>query len=163
MEREAKRQLERQGKRGDFGEGFEVYLPLELFEDKKGVMCSRAFLPTYIFARVPLQIAKWRSIFGTHGVKGVMGVTTSRSLGVADAVIARLRAQEEGGFIKLGLLEDAPAPSFQPGQKVRLDNGLEGVFVKKLDQRKAIFQLVIFGRDSRHTVDLKRLAASEGA
>ncbi len=159
MEVEAKWRLEEQARRGVFGDGFEVYLPLRLFENRKGEMCSRAFLPNYLFARVPLEVTQWRELFGTRGVKGVLGVSGARSWGVADKFVQGIKAHEEGGYIKLGLLDDGPTPHFEEGQRVRLSNGLEGMFMEKVDARRGLILLSIFQRDSPYRVDLKALTA----
>lgn len=75
----AKQQLEDQARKGKLGEGFEVYLPLRLYEDSKKVTCPRPFLPNYLFARVTTHMADWRGVFSTRGVKGVLGVGGARA------------------------------------------------------------------------------------
>lgn len=162
QEKRAKEQLEQQ--RAAFGAGFEVYLPLKLVTDRyrKGELTAGPFFPRYLFARVDLRLASWKRIWSTLGVHGILGASPERPYGVADWVIERLQAQEDAGFMRIGLESDqARGPSFKPGDVVRVAGSpLEGVFLT-LDDRKRVAILVsLFGRDSRVTVDLAKLRST---
>ena len=156
QERRARHELRQQG--------FETYLPMKLFQvvsgPRKGELMAAPFLPRYLFARVPVNLADWREIFSTYGVAGVLGYSQARAYGVKDALIQRMMDQEEGGFIKLGLPDDAVA--FARGQRVRCDElGVEGVFEEMLhervDEKRCAFLVKGMGRDSRFTIDLRKL------
>lgn len=144
----AKRELENQG--------FEVYLPMKLFENKARELRAAPFFPRYMFVRVSTWAELWRSIFSTFGVSGVLGCTFTRVVGVRDEVVAGLKAREEGGYIKIGLAEGAKA--LASGDRViEPDWGLEGVFMERVDARRAAILVSFMGRDSRFVVDLRTL------
>jgi transcriptional antiterminator RfaH len=143
QERRAKRELENQA--------FEVYLPMRLYENRKGVTMATPFFPRYLFARVTLQVERWKSIYGTLGVAGVLG-RPECPIGVQDWVIERIKAQEEAGFIKL-----AEASVLKKGERYRdVVTGLEGVFHEAVDEKRALLLTQYMG-DSRMTVDIRRL------
>lgn len=150
----AKRELENQG--------YEVYLPMRLFENKAKELRAAPFFPRYLFARVPVRVELWRSIFSTFGVSGVLGCSPARAVGVSDQVVDGIRAREEAGFIKLGLTEQA-AP-LERGQRVSEPEwGLEGTFIERVDAKRAAILVSFMGRDSRFVVDLRTLKAADTA
>ena len=153
QERRAKRELEQQG--------FETYLPMRLSMNRKTrAMVALPFFPRYMFAKVGLSIQEWGKIWYTFGVHGLLG-TAEQPVGVKEHFIERIRAQEEAGFIKIGL--EADGPQFEPGQKVRtLDEfGFEGIFTERLDGKRALILVSFLGRDSRFTVDLRKLKSAD--
>jgi transcriptional antiterminator RfaH len=148
-------------------QGFDVYLPMRLASirrpNRNGVrdLVARPFLPGYLFVRTSLALGDWRRIWSTFGVKSLLG-SEERPTAVRDWVIERIREQEEGGFIKLGLLADAPA--FARGERVQLHNLdlVEGLFLEQIDDRRASILVSLLGRDSRVTVDLAKLRPAGG-
>lgn len=150
QEIKAKAELERQG--------FEVYLPMRLFENRKRELQASPFFPRYLFARVPVIVEQWRSIFSTYGVASVLGCTGTRAIGVKDALVERVRAQEEGGYIKIGLRK-ADSPHFMTGERVRVGTawGIEATFIEPVDARRATILVSLLGRDSQVVVDLSKL------
>lgn len=159
---------ERRAKHELANQRFEVYLPMKLYEaasgPKKGQLLAAPFFKGYLFARVPVSLADWREIFSTYGVAGVLGYSQARAYGVKDVFIQRIRDQEEGGFIKLGLPDDV-AP-LRAGQRVACDElGVEGVFEQMLnervDEKRCSFLVSAMGRDSRVSVDLRKLRACD--
>lgn len=154
QERRAKRELEQQG--------FEVYLPLRLAMNRKTqALVALPFFPRYMFARVGLGIEEWGKIWYTFGVHGLLG-SAERPIGVKDELVDRIRAQEEAGFIKIGL--EAAGPRFAAGERVRTvdEIGFEGIFQERIDDRRALILVSFLGRDSRFTVDLRKLKSAEG-
>lgn len=145
-------------------QGFEPYLPLKLVLNRKTQqLVALPFFPGYLFARTGLLMSDWGRIWNTRGVSGVLGShVDGRPVGVRDELIERIRAQEEGGYIKLGLETDGP--KFERGQRVRVDGdlGIEGLFVKRLDRERCELLVSLLGRDSRLTVDLRKLRATGG-
>jgi transcription antitermination factor NusG len=140
-----------------FGEGFEVYLPMRLFENARRETCSRPFLPGYLFAKVTALTTDWRALFSTRGVRGVLGVTSQRTLGLKDEVVERIRAREDAGFIRLGLEADGAPKAFVRGQKVRWDDMIDGMFMERVDRNRGLILVSLFGRDSPQLVDLRKL------
>lgn len=154
----AKRELEDQARKGKLGEGFEVYLPLRLSE-WRGVATPKPFLPNYLFARVSNRMGDWRGVMGTRGVRGVLGVTAQRAFGLQDRIVERIKAQEESGYVRLGLAPDRVERTFEKGQAVKVDNLVEALFLEKVDARRGLILYSFFnGRDSRRVVDLRRLS-----
>lgn len=140
-------------------QGFEVYLPMKLSQNKKRELISSPFFRRYLFARVPADVSEWREIFSTYGVAGVLGFSAGRAYGLKDVAIDELRGREEGGYIKIGLAEE-PKP-FEHGQRVVTEDGVEGIFDAVLnesdDNKRAAFLVNCMGRQTRFTVDLRQL------
>lgn len=145
-ERTAKDELEDQG--------FEVYLPMQLYqEQRKGEIRARPFFPRFLFARVTLQVERWKSIYTTRGVRSVLGHGMLPH-GLKDEVIERIRAAEDGGFIRMGLAEDC---HFKRGDRVAA-GPLEGIFHERVDARRVVILVSLLQRtDSPVTVDLRKL------
>lgn len=152
----AKRELERQG--------FEVYLPMKLFEDKWKNVRSTAFFQRYLFARIDVMAQDWRRIFSTGGVTSLLGCTLERPpIGVAEYVIERIKAQEEAGYIRMmGEIADRKAGRrFGAGEVVRMSGSpLEAVFLEPVDSKRAVILVSLLGRESRLTVDLAKLRSA---
>lgn len=143
-------------------QGFEPYLPMKLsLNVKKQQLVAMPFLPGYLFGRTGLGVAAWGKIWNTRGVHAVLG-SGDRPIAVRDAVIERIRLQEEAGYIRVGL--EADASRFTPGQKVRVmgDLGIEGLFLESVDRKRATLLVSLLGRDSRLTVDIRKLRAAGG-
>jgi transcription antitermination factor NusG len=105
QERLARLRLEQQG--------FEVYLPMKLAQNRRRELVASPFFPKYLFARVTLAVDRWKSIYSTIGVAGVLGRGETPT-GVKDEVVERIRAQEDAGFIRMGLDEGGPDVLFGP-------------------------------------------------
>jgi transcriptional antiterminator RfaH len=146
-------------------QGFDVYLPMRLASIRRPGrsnvrdLVARPFLPGYLFVRTSLSLGDWRRIWSTFGVKGLLG-SEERPAAVRDWVVDRIRDQEEGGFIKLGLEADRPA--FDRGARVQLAglDQVEGMFLEQIDERRASILVSLLGRDSRVTVDLAKLRSA---
>lgn len=158
QERRARLELERQG--------FPVYLPMKLAMDRRpgraGQLLASPFFPRYLFAQVSLAVGDWKKIWYTIGVQGLLG-TNERPIGVKDTLVERIRAAEEDGFIKIGL--EADGPRFERHQRVVVEVGgvdIEGVFMERVDEKRASLLVSCLGRDSRFTVDLRKLRSAGG-
>lgn len=159
QERRAARELQQQA--AEFGEAFEVYLPMKLSMNRRRELVASPFFPRYLFARMDLRLSSWKKIWATYGVSGLLGGSADRPFGLADWVIERLRAQEDAGFIRMGLEADAAACGFGGGDMVRVAGGvLEGVFLERVDEKRAAILVSLLGRDSRVTVDLAKLRSA---
>lgn len=150
QERRARRELELQG--------LETYLPMNLTMNRRTrEMVAMPFFPRYLFARVSLDSGVWKKIWHTYGVHGLLG-NGERPVGVKDALIERIKAAEEAGYIKIGL--EADGPRFDRGEKVVCESGdlaFEGVFQQRVDEKRAMILVSCLGRDSRFVVDLRKL------
>lgn len=155
---------ERQARYNLEAQGFEPYLPMKLTMNRKTrQLVALPFFPGYLFARTGLLMSDWGKIWNTRGVAGVLGShVDGRPVGVREELIDRIRAQEEDGYIKIGL--EADGPKFEKGQRVRIegDLGIEGLFVKRVDRERCELLVSLLGRDSRLTVDLRKLRATGG-
>lgn len=153
QERRARYELDRQG--------FETYLPMRLSMNRKTrQLVAAPFFPRYLFARVSLDFGDWRKVWYTYGVHGLLG-TSERPVGVADELVDRIRAQEEAGYIKVGL--EAQGQTFARGEPVRMDEwGIDGVFQELVDEKRALLLVSFLGRDSRFVVDLRKLRSAKG-
>lgn len=152
----AKPQQERRAKRELENQGFEVYLPMRLFQNKRLETIALPFFPRYLFCKVVLdaRVVRWKAIYSTLGVAGVLGPPEC-PIGVKDLVIEEIRAHEEAGFVKMA--EEIKGPKFELGGRYRDDRtGIEGLFVERVDDKRAILLTRLFG-DSRMTVDIRRL------
>lgn len=146
QETRAKRELQ--------GQGFEVYLPMKLSQNKRREMVAAPFFPRYLFAKVTLQVERWKSIYTTLGVSSVLG-NAGLPIGLKDEVVDRIKAAEDGGFIRLGLSE---AGKYVRGQRVAVGaEGLEAVFEERVDAKRVAILVSMFRRDSRVVVDLNKL------
>lgn len=146
-------------------QGFPVYLPMKLYENRRKEVVSSPFFPRYLFAQIDVGGEEWRRVWSTIGCHSLLGATPTRPpAGVADWVIERVRQQEEGGYIRMMgevmARQAAPRP-FTEGQIVRMAGSpLEAVFVEQVDSKRAAILVSLLGRDSRVTVDLAKLRAT---
>lgn len=140
----------------------EVYLPMKLVEDRRKRLIGVPFLPGYLFVRVSANVSAWRGLYSTEGVAEVVGVKPNRIIALREFVIERIRAQEDGGFIKLGLRRDA-AKEFKNGDAVRVcdDLALEGLFDEVIDAKRCWILTNLLGGKTRAVVDLAKLAPRE--
>jgi transcriptional antiterminator RfaH len=146
-ERTAREHLERQR--------YEVYLPMRLHLDRKGELVARPFFPRFMFVRLDLLAQPWRPILSTVGVRSMM-MSGDHPMWIKAKHIDRLKAQEEGGFIKL-CERPQMVERFKEGQAVRLSgfglDMLEATFSEPVDEARVAILVSLFGRDSRVVVD----------
>jgi transcriptional antiterminator RfaH len=138
---------------------FECYLPLMLREDKiYRRTYAAAFFPGYVFVKLDLTRGEWWAVYSTPGVLWVLGV--DHPVGVKGTVIEGIRQREEAGFIKIA--EAANLPDIKPNQVVTVTDGspfagLDCLFQEYVDGKRAVLLVSLFGRDSRLTVDWRKL------
>lgn len=136
-------------------QGFEVYLPMKMGMGARGV---RPFFPRYLFARVTGDVRRWQSIFSTIGVHRVF-TSRERIVGVRDAFIESIRAQEVEGLLKAGVGVEVVCP-FSEGDQV-LMGAVSAIFQERVDDRRALILVQMLGAAHAVTVDLSKLEASE--
>lgn len=137
-------------------QGFEVYLPRTVKRTRhkrRGVATvTIPLFPRYLFVRVDLDAAPWRSINGTYGVANLISFG-ERPAALADAIIDEIKGREdETGNISLVALD-----SFKPGEKLEIAEGPfkdhTGIFQCKTDRERVIVLLNLLGRDVSVKVD----------
>jgi transcriptional antiterminator RfaH len=156
-EQEAQRRLQDQD--------LEVYLPMMLqriAHARRITWQPRPFLPGYLFLHLSPDQCRWTSIRSTRGVVGPVRFGTRCP--VIDAeIIARFRHRENAdGHIVLDTCR--PESPFTEGQRVRVLDGamadLEGVFLCKRGEERALLFMQLLQRRIKVTVDISRLAAA---
>lgn len=135
-------------------QGFEIYLPMQLPRGRAGV---RPFFPGYLFARITQDVGRWQAIFSTIGVHTVF-TCRERLIGVKDAFLDAIRAQEVAGLLDAGVGVEVICP-FEQGDEV-LAGPLTGIFQERVDVRRAAILVSLLGVESVVTVDLSKLTAS---
>jgi transcriptional antiterminator RfaH len=105
-------------------QNFQIYVPLELKRVRHARRVQdvrRPLFPGYIFARVVPELAMWRPIASTVGVRALVRVGDRPAL-LDGRFIEALRAREIDGVIA------KPASPYEIGQEVRLNGGpLDGI------------------------------------
>ena len=139
--------------------GFEVYLPMAITERPRterrpAAKLVRPFLPGYLFARVDALADDWGALYSTIGIKAIMR-SGDQPLALPDEIVARIKAREELGLIKL------PAPTadarWSRGDAVKVSfptYDIDAVFEELLDTNRAAVFVSLLGRVTRQEVDL---------
>lgn len=129
----------------------EAYLPQYLKTNHKREVFAQPFFPGHLFVRMGLATPRWQGLYSARGVQAVLGAGGKPSP-IDDAVIAKIREKEEGGYVKLGLEEAAPT-QLQRGDavQVRIAVGfghqlVEGLFVERVDKRRCTILLNLLGQ-----------------
>lgn len=141
-------------------QGFEVYLPMRLTRGRDGKGGVAPFFPRYLFVQVTAEVRRWQAIFSTIGVARVF-CAGERPVGVKDKFIERIREKEIDGLLHVGVPLELDCP-FKTQDPV-LYGVIEGVFMERVDARRATILVSLLGRDSRVTVDLHELQAQSSA
>lgn len=110
------------------------------------------FFPSYLFARLDLEVERWRSVNGTYGVRCLLAfgeLPAPVPDGFVEALIAR---EAEGESL-------APAlPDLQPGDALVLEDGafkdMVGRFERLADHERVTLLLDLMGRAVRVTAPL---------
>ncbi len=141
-EEKARINLERQG--------FNPYLPRFLRERRHARRCDLVktpLFPGYIFVRLDLDTAPWRSINGTMGVSHLI-CNGERPAAMPDGVVEEIAAREgDNGLIRL------EPRTFQKGEALRIVSGALtdcfGLFEKMADRDRVVLLLDLLGRKVR--------------
>lgn len=137
-------------------QGFEVYLPMRLTRGRDGKGGVAPFFPRYLFVRVTPYVRRWQAIFSTIGVARVF-CAAERPIGVKDRFIEAIRELEIDGLLNVGVPLQLDCP-FKQRDPV-LYGVIQGVFLERVDARRATILVSLLGRDSHVTVDLHELHA----
>lgn len=142
-------------------QGFEAYLPRysrERRHARRRDIVKAPLFPGYIFVRLDLEAAPWRSINGTLGVSHLV-CNGDRPAVVPDGVVEEIRARENSD----GLIPLTP-DQFQKGDALRIVSGALaecfGLFEKMADRDRVVLLLDLLGRKVRVKAPLDVVAAS---
>lgn len=127
----------------------EYYLPR--------LVTGEPLFPGYLFVRSP--DGRWRFLEGTFGVIRVVRGDAGPAV-LPAREIARLRAMEgTSGFVELP--QHGYASNFQPGERVRVDDGpfigFEGLCEGMTGRERVEVLLHLFGRETRVTLEPHQL------
>jgi transcriptional antiterminator RfaH len=111
--------------------------------------------PGYLFARFQLD-THYRAVAYARGVRKIVAFGTLAAT-VEDEIIEGIRARLHDGYLTV------PAPSFMPGQIMRIQTGpfqgLEAVFVREMsDHERVVLLLRTLTYQARVVVPLEHLA-----
>jgi len=145
-------------------QGFVVYLPQEqrlIRHARKMVKAPRPFFPGYLFLHLAPHERKWTSIRSTPGVLCAVHFGLCYPF-VPERLIAALKGlEDEDGFICKGA--DSVSP-FKPGERVVVRDGqfsgIEGLFVCRNGDERAMVLLGMLQREVRVKLPLSALAAA---
>ena len=143
-------------------QNFPSYVPCYLKRRKSGrrVEYVRAPLfPRYIFLGIDPQTQRWRSVNGTIGISHLI-CHGDRPIKVGEKIIAAIAEREgEDGLVRL-----SPMCSFQPGQMVRVTDGVFtdqlGLYEGLCDQDRVRILLDLLGRKVRVKIEAEMIAAA---
>ena len=107
---------------------------------------ARPIFPGYIFAEVAPDLALWRSILSTYGVRAVIRYG-DRPAFVEPGFIEALRAREIDGIIA------KPIAPYRLGQEIRLNggpfDGLIATIVEMKDKDRLVLLMRLLSQDIR--------------
>lgn len=128
---------------------FTVYCPTELRRVRHARRVqdvARPIFPGYIFAEVAPDLALWRSILSTYGVRAVIRYG-DRPAFVEPGFIEALRAREIDGIIA------KPIAPYRLGQEIRLNggpfDGLIATIVEMKDKDRLVLLMRLLSQDIR--------------
>lgn len=124
-------------------QGIEVYFPKiikKFWRKGKKVELLKPLFPGNIFAKFPVE-THYRKVSYTRGVSKIVSFG-GFPIPLEDEEIEVIKAREENGVVKL---EDR---NFSEGEKIKVVrgpfNGIEGVFVRELDDKERVEVLLKF-------------------
>jgi transcriptional antiterminator RfaH len=143
-------------------QGYQIYLPRYLKRRRharKVDFVAKPLFPRYLFVAIDMATQRWRSIQSTSGVSHLVANGDEPAV-VPEGVVRALKVREDAkGFVEL----DA-APSFAPGDKVRVLGGAfmdnAGLFNGMADHDRVSILLEMLGRQVRVVLDADLVAAA---
>ena len=143
-------------------QGYSIYLPRYLKRRRHArrvEMVTAPLFPRYLFVAIDRTTQRWRSILSTVGVTQLVrhgDEPAAVPTGIVDALRGR---EDERGLIKLD-----QRPSFAPGAKVRVVEGVFsdclGLFEGMADRDRVAILLDLLGRKVRVVLDGVSVAAA---
>jgi transcriptional antiterminator RfaH len=135
---------------------FTVYCPTELRRVRHARRVqdvARPIFPGYIFAEVAPDLALWRSILSTYGVRALIRYG-DRPAFVEPGFIEALRAREIDGIIA------KPLAPYRLGQEIRLNGGPFDGLIATIVEMKERDRLVLLMRLLSQDIRLKVTSAN---
>lgn len=130
-------------------QNFAVYCPMErrrIRHARRTADVTRPLFPGYIFAAVAPDLAVWRPMLSTHGVRHLIR-TGDRPAFLDDALIRALRAREIDGIIA------RPRTPYTLGQQVRLNggpfDGLVATIIEMDDRDRLVLLMSLLNQNVR--------------
>jgi transcriptional antiterminator RfaH len=142
-------------------QGFPTYLP-RFRRRRSGRQPEKVIaplFPRYIFLGIDLDRQRWRSVNGTIGVTHLV-CHGERPTAIDEGIIAAIANREDiDGLVRL-----ARASSFQPGQAVRVTDGVFmdqiGLYECLCDQDRVRILLNLLGRKVRVALEAEAVVAA---
>lgn len=141
-------------------QGFHTYLPRyrrERRHARRRDSVQAPLFPGYIFVRLDLETAPWRSINGTFGVSRLV-CRGEQPAALPEGVVEEIAARESDE----GLVVLTPRP-FRKGEALRIVTGALadclGFFERMADRDRVILLLDLLGRKVRVQAPLEAVAA----
>lgn len=137
-------------------QGFSYYYPKFLLKKPNLKTLTRPLFPRYMFVFVEQM---WRSLSGTRGISYIlMGEGGPQT--VSDGIIDAIKSRED----KNGLYQLTAPPKFQPGEKVKAEegpfSGLPLVYEGMTGNERVTVLTEMLGRVVRITLEEKVLRAA---
>lgn len=137
---------------------FEAYCPMlrkRRSHARRVEMVLRPLFPNYLFVRANTQLARWRPILSTHGVRTIVRTGDELSF-VAGGFIASLKAREVDGAIV------RPGRPYHIGQRVEITAGpfdrIVATIIEMDEKDRLVVLLEMMNRAIKVKVDSARVA-----
>ncbi|MFZ5719215.1 MAG: transcription termination/antitermination protein NusG [Pseudomonadota bacterium] len=141
---------------------FEAYLPMHLVVETGPRLpggrrvVPKPFFPRYIFVKVDMSVAGWRSLYGTRGITGVLPGTDRSSRLLLEPLIEEMRQRELQELIEAG--PDLVACPWKPGDRVEYGPFRDAIFRQRVDAKRGLILVTLLGRETLQEVDLSQLS-----
>lgn len=136
-------------------QGYEVYLPMRLPQVVNDRAEPRPLFPGVVLVRLTPSVERWQAIFSTQGFKSLY-MAKSRPIGLSDAFVQRLKADEVEGFLRVGLLRRHDHPTKRGGRWVPLPDLVNALLAERVDERRNMLLASILSGNAPVTVDLAK-------
>ncbi|MDW3205222.1 MAG: transcriptional activator RfaH [Alphaproteobacteria bacterium] len=140
-------------------QGFETYMPRLASRRKgapRGAVTTVPMFSRYIFVRIDVDAAPWRSINGTYGVSSLVSFG-DRPARVPDTVIDELRSRED----ETGVVHLPKVAPFQPGESLEISDGplseVRCLYQARTSQERGIVLMSLLGREVPVRVQQEKL------
>lgn len=142
-------------------QAFIVYLPRlqkKIRHARRVSLVRKPLFPRYLFVRMDVEQAPWRTIRSTVGVAGLVS-TCDHPVPVPPGIIEQIQASEDAD----GIVRLRSADHFRNGQLVEITDGaldgLQGLVEATTDEERVILLLNLLGREIRVRLSPEMLRA----
>ncbi len=130
-------------------QGFTVYYPRiikRVSHARRIYDTVRPLFPSYVFVAYSPQLARWRALMSTYGVRSVVRNGETPSL-IGNDFVASLKAREVEGVLRL------PAKPYSVGQEVRIQggafDGLVGTILELRENQRIVVLMRLLNQQSK--------------